>query len=90
MENTEHVKQLMSSGKVNDAINLLKAAITDNPTDDRALYMLGNAYCRLSDWRNASACYHQVIDLNPDSPSFEAYKKIQFFFFFYFYVLYNP
>ena len=56
MENTEHVKQLMSSGKVNDAINLLKAAITDNPTDDRALYMLGNAYCRLSDWRNASAC----------------------------------
>ena len=75
MENTEHVKQLMSSGKVNDAINLLKAAITDNPTDDRALYMLGNAYCRLSDWRNASACYHQAIELNPDSPAVEADKK---------------
>ncbi|MGN1245729.1 MAG: tetratricopeptide repeat protein [Muribaculaceae bacterium] len=90
MENFDLIKQLLSSGRANEAIASLKAVIADNPADDQAHYMLGNAYCRLSDWRNATASYQRAIELNPDSPAVEADKKIQEILNFYCHDLFNP
>lgn len=90
MYKTDKIKNLLREGRVAEAIDTLKNAIASQPTDDHAHYLLGNAYCRLSDWRNAIASYHEAIVLNPQSPAVEAEKKVKEILNFYCHDLYNP
>ena len=90
MQDFDEIKELMNTGRVAEAIVRLKEIIGATPTDDQAHYLLGNAYCRLTDWRNAIASYGEARELNPHSPAVEAEEKVKEILNFYCHDLYNP
>jgi tetratricopeptide (TPR) repeat protein len=64
--------------------------IADNPKCDEAYFLLGNAYCKKNDWREALNAYCQAIDLNPNGPARMAYEHIIEILDFFHHDLYNP
>ena len=40
----EHIKQLISNGQTNEAIELLNAHLSTHPSDDEAYFLRGKAY----------------------------------------------
>lgn len=90
MRELDDIQQMLDTGHVEEAIELLKRRIAANPADDRALYTLGNAYCRLNDWKHALGSYCLALEINPSSPAGQAYEKVQEILNFYCHDLYNP
>ena len=90
MADYEDIQRLLDESRVREAIAALGNRVAGDPADDRALYMLGNAYCRMGDWKLALQSYCSAMELNPDSPAAEAYKKVQEILNFYCHDLYNP
>ena len=88
--NIDNIRRLLDSDRVADAIAELEAHLSAYSVDDEAYYLLGNAYCRLSDWKHAIESYKAAIALNPESPAVEADKKIQEILNFYCHDLFNP
>lgn len=72
----ETIRQLIYDGKITEAICLLDEAIANNPRSDEAYYLRGNAYRRLSDWKQALNNYLAAMELNPDSPAHQAYRMV--------------
>lgn len=90
MENLRQIKSLLDADKVHEAISGLLAYTAAHPADDNGFFLLGNAYRKLSDWRQAMNSYCRAIEINPSSPAALAYKSIQQILDFYCHDIYNP
>ncbi len=56
----------LQSGKMNQAIEKLKLAISHDPTNPDLQFALGTAYDNLKDVENAKLAYAKAIELKPD------------------------
>ena len=70
----EHIKQLISNGQTNEAIELLNAHLSTHPSDDEAYFLRGTAYYKQGETRLALNDYLEAIALNPESPAQMAYN----------------
>jgi cytochrome c-type biogenesis protein CcmH/NrfG len=59
------------------AIDSLKAYTNDNPSDDRALVILGNLYLRTNQPDQAIAAYEQALKVNPNSNAKEKLDRLR-------------
>ena len=66
MEQLNGIRELISQGKVEEAIGLLQDVLHSNyPHKDEAYYLLGNAYRKQGNWQQALNHYGQAVELNP-------------------------
>lgn len=72
----EEYRQLIYDGRIDEAITLLEKYISGNQTSDEAFYLLGNAYRKKGNTREALNSYLQAIELNPESPAQQAYNML--------------
>lgn len=84
------IKSLIAGGEIEKALMLLDEHLRENPNDDEAFFLKGNAFSKIGDWQNAINNYCEASSLNPDSPAKEAYKHINEILDFYNHDLYNP
>lgn len=70
-EDIETSKSLLEQGRIEDAIKKLEELTNDESDElkDVAYYILGNAYRRGNNWKDAINNYTRAIELNPDSPA---------------------
>ena len=69
----EEIKRLISENKLEEAIRLLDAYLTEQPRSDEAWFLLGKAHYKLGNVRLALNSYLQAIEINPESPAQAAY-----------------
>lgn len=72
----KRIKDLIDTGKVDQAIALLDAYIDRYPDSDEAFFLRGNAYSKKSDFRQALINYLDAMALNPDSPARQAHDML--------------
>ena len=73
MNQLETIKGLISQGNVEEAIRQLESLIQTGYTPlDAIYYLLGNAWRKTGDWRQALNNYNLAIELNPQSPALPA------------------
>lgn len=72
----EEIKKLIYEGKTDEAIRQLEACLRERPDDDGAYYLLGNAWRKKGDIRQALNNYLEAIHRNPDSPARSAYGML--------------
>lgn len=72
----ETIKQLIHENRTDEAICLLNEYIEKNASSDEAYYLLGNAYRKKGDIRQALNNYLAALDLNPDSPARIAHDQL--------------
>ncbi len=73
MEQLKTIKELISQGNVEQAIQMLDDYLQDSSTfRDEAFYLRGNAYRKLENWKEALNNYRLAIELNPESPAVQA------------------
>ena len=73
MEQLKTIKELISQGSVEQAIQMLDDYRQDSSTfRDEAFYLRGNAYRKLGNWKEALNNYRLAIELNPESPAVQA------------------
>ncbi|WP_394341059.1 tetratricopeptide repeat protein [Parabacteroides pacaensis] len=70
------IRTLVYEGKVDEAIALLDKIIADDPTNEEAFFIRGNAYRKKSDWQHALNNYLEAIEINPESPAKHAYEML--------------
>lgn len=76
MKDIELAKQLIYEGKIEKALVLLDEIIVLNPSNDEAFYLRGNAYRKKNDWQKALNNYLAAMDLNPESPAWQAHDML--------------
>lgn len=86
----ETIKKLLSDGKTDEAIGLLEEYVRNNQSSEEAYILLGNAYRKREDFKNALNCYLSAMEINPESPASIAYKQIISILDFYNKDIYNP
>ncbi|MBQ8673654.1 MAG: tetratricopeptide repeat protein [Bacteroides sp.] len=75
MKSLNHIKELITQGSINRALELLDEMLqVDFPEKDQLYYLRGNAYRKLGNWQQTLNNYRQAIDINPQSPASEAYN----------------
>ena len=90
MEQLDTIKELISQGNVEQAVQLLDEMLqTDFPRKDEAYYLRGNAYRKQGNWQQALNNYRYATDLNPDSPARQAYAMVMDILNFYHKDMYN-
>lgn len=73
MKQLKTIKELISQGSVEQAIQMLDDYLQDSSTfRDEAFYLRGNAYRKLGNWKEALNSYRLAIELNPESPAVQA------------------
>lgn len=85
----EEIKNLIYAGQVDEAIQRLNAYIQENPDSDEAYYLLGNAWRKKGDNRQALNNYLEAIHRNPDSSAKNAYDMLMDILDFYYKEMYN-
>ena len=74
MDKLDNIVDLLNKDEVDAAIVAAESYISASKVpDDRAYYLLGNAYRKKGDWQQAINNYLQAIAINPDSPAQHAY-----------------
>ncbi len=88
----KNIEQLLHDCKTEEAISALKLAVTRLEGNDKAqaYYLLGLAYQKLSNWKEAITNYCHAMEINPDSPAAEASKAAYEILEFFNHDLYNP
>lgn len=77
MELLESIRNIISQGRVDEAIGMLDELLQDDfPQKDEAYYLLGNAYRKQGNWQQALNNYRYAVDINPDSPAGEARRMV--------------
>lgn len=89
MKQLEQIDKMIQSGLIDNAIEVLHSFISEKP-DDQAYYLLGNAYRKKGDFKNAMENYLEAIAINPDSQAVEAHQMLINILEFYHKDLYNP
>ena len=69
----EEIKRLISENKLEEAIRLLDAYLTEKTRSDEAWFLLGKAHYKLGNVRLALNSYLQAIEINQESPAQAAY-----------------
>ena len=72
----ETAKEMLESGRVEEAIVRLEQMKADSPASDAVCYELGNAYWKKQDWKHCLDNYAEAIRLNPESPAVEMRKMV--------------
>ena len=72
----ETIKNLISDGKLQEAIGQLDELFGKDGKDVELYYLRGNAYRKLCDWQQALNNYLEAISLNPESPAVEAHRML--------------
>jgi tetratricopeptide (TPR) repeat protein len=77
MEELETVRYLIGEGHIDEAISTLNQYVqTSSEQKDEAFYLRGNAYRKLSNWKQALNDYQSAIDINPESPAKQAREML--------------
>ena len=63
-------KDMLQAGRVDDAINTLKAQIASNPSDAEAIHQLCRAYFQYEDWDRAEGRCKRAVELQPNNSGF--------------------
>jgi len=58
---------LLSAGRVDDAVHSLRLVVQSNPNDAEAYHLLARAYYDLRDWDQAIACGEKSVQLSPNT-----------------------
>jgi len=61
---------LLSSGRVDDAVRSLNLRVQSNPSDAEAYHLLSRAYFHLKKWDQAISNGERAIELNPDQSNY--------------------
>ncbi len=72
----DKIKEMIREGKIDEAIGLLNEIICKTPDSDEAYYLLGNAYSKKSDFRQALNNYLRAMEINPESPARQAHTML--------------
>ena len=79
MSSLESIKILIQNDEIEAALSALETLI---PTIDsplvlsEAYYLRGNAYRKLTNWKEAMNSYQHAIELNENSPALQARKML--------------
>jgi tetratricopeptide (TPR) repeat protein len=65
-EHFDRGRKFFEEGRTQEAILELKTALQENAQDPDAHYLLGEAYLKEKDVRNAFKAFHQAVTLKPD------------------------
>ena len=77
MEQLELIKERLWKNQVAEAISELDILLQSDCTEkDKAYYLRGNAYRKLSNWQQALNDYQRAADLNPESPAVNARRAL--------------
>lgn len=90
MNEIDEIKALLHNNDIDTAINKLNNIIASDNSNDEAYFLLGNAYCKKSNWQQAINAYCQAININPESPAKLAYDRVNEILDFYNRDIYNP
>ncbi|MEM4409445.1 MAG: tetratricopeptide repeat protein [Candidatus Caldarchaeum sp.] len=66
----ESVCELVSVGRINDAIETLQAIINQNPRHAEAHELLGCIFYRVGRLKDAVSAFRRAVFLNPDNPDY--------------------
>lgn len=69
MDKHQKYKDLIASGRYDDALETLDLLIGQDRTDDRLLFERGKLKWRLGDRAGAMGDYSKACEINPDSPA---------------------
>lgn len=90
MDKRQNYKDMISSGRYEEAMAALNRLIAENPTDDRTLFDRGKLKWCLGDRAGAMGDYSKATELNPDSPAAMALEQARDIAGFFNPDLYNP
>ena len=90
MKDINHIKSLLDNNQPDAAIDLLLSIINNNNECEETYFLLGNAYSKKNQWRDAISSYCKAIDINPNSKAKIALTRLQEIMEFYNHDLYNP
>lgn len=90
MDKRQNYKDMISSGRYEEAMAALNRLIAENPTDDRTLFDRGKLKWRLGDRAGAMGDYSKATELNLDSPAAMALEQARDIAGFFNPDLYNP
>lgn len=72
----QKTQELIKAGSLAKAVEVLTEHLQQNEECDEAWFMLGNAYRKSEDWKNAMDSYAKAMEINPESPAKDAYNMI--------------
>ncbi len=91
METLDEIEKRLQNGRIDEVILMLRHWIRHSAhPDDRAYYLLGNAYRKKGDFSQALNCYTEAETINPDSPAAEAHLMLMNIMEYYHKDYYNP
>lgn len=77
MEQLKTIKELISQGHIEQAIEELDTIVkSSSHPDDEVYYLLGNAYRKQGNWQLALNNYLSAIEINPESPALQAKEML--------------
>ncbi len=90
MIDLRQVRTLISNNQAQTAIDELNNIINLATDCDEAYFLLGNAYNKLGNHKEAISAYCKAIEINPNSPAKIALTQIREIMDFFNHDLYNP
>jgi len=67
---TDSPRDLLQSGRVDDAIRVLNSQIAANPSDAGAIHQLCRAYFQYEDWDRAESRCRKAVEMQPNNSGF--------------------
>lgn len=83
-------KHLISENRLEEALQVLDALLTESPDDDSLLFVRGKVRWRLGDRQGATGDYAKASIINPESPAAKALEHARDIADFFNPDLYNP
>jgi cytochrome c-type biogenesis protein CcmH/NrfG len=65
------VPEMISTGRVDDAVRTLNSRVQSSPNDAEAYHLLSRAYYRLKKWDQAIANGEKAVELHPNNSEYQ-------------------